>query len=252
MTESSSPPRESLSISAFFPCYNDGGTIASMVALMDMTLRQITEDYEIIIIDDGSTDHARSVLKELESHYPRLRLVFHEKNRGYGGALKSGFNHATKDLVFYTDGDMQYDVTELKNLAKAFDDSVDVVNGYKIQRHDPLHRIVIGRIYHNVMRLAFGFTLRDVDCDFRLIRRSVMDRIDLEYDSGVICVEMIKKLTDLPVRFAEVPVHHFYRSYGKSQFFNFPRLIQVALNLAGLWWKLVVRKEHQRPSPDRP
>ncbi|MBI4866694.1 MAG: glycosyltransferase family 2 protein [Candidatus Wallbacteria bacterium] len=232
------------SISAFFPCYNDGGTIASMVALMDLTLRQVTDDYEIIVVDDGSTDHARALLEELTRLYPKLRLVYHERNRGYGGALRSGFASATKELVFYTDGDMQYDVTEMRDLLEELGPQIDVVNGYKIERHDPLHRIVIGRIYHHIMKLAFGFGLRDVDCDFRLIRRKVMERIHLEYDSGIICVEMIKKLHDLPARFAEVPVHHFHRAYGRSQFFNFKRLFTVAVNLVGLWWKLVVRKEH--------
>jgi glycosyltransferase involved in cell wall biosynthesis len=236
------------SISAFFPCYNDGGTIASMVLLMDLTLREVTGDYELIVVDDGSSDHARQLLEELKTLVPRLRLVYHEKNRGYGGALRSGFAAATKELVFYTDGDMQYDVTELRLLLPEMKPGIDVVNGYKIERHDPVHRIVIGRIYHHLMRLAFGFGLRDVDCDFRLIRKTAIDRVKLEYNSGVICVEMIKKLTDLPARFAEVPVHHFHRVYGRSQFFNFRRLFDVATNLLGLWWKLVVRREHLKPS----
>ncbi|MBI3892503.1 MAG: glycosyltransferase family 2 protein [Candidatus Wallbacteria bacterium] len=240
------------SISAFFPCYNDGGTIASMIALTDLTLRQLTDDYEILVIDDGSSDHARELLDELKLHYPQLRLVYHEKNRGYGGALRSGFANSTKELVFYTDGDMQYDPTELRDLLRALRPETDVVNGYKIQRHDPVHRILIGRIYHHLMKFAFGFGLRDVDCDFRLIRRRALERIHLEYDSGVICVEMIKKLTDLPARFAEVPVHHFHRAYGTSQFFNFKRLFTVAVNLFGLWWKLVVRKEHLQGPAGQP
>lgn len=230
------------SISAFFPCFNDGGTIASMVSLMDLTLRKLTDDYEILVIDDGSSDHSREILKELEGKYSHLKVILHEKNKGYGGALKSGFYSASKELIFYTDGDFQYDVAELVSLLGKFDDTVDIVNGYKISRSDPFHRKIIGRIYHWVMKLMFGFKIKDVDCDFRLIRRSVFNRIQLESDSGVICVELVKKIQGAGFRFAEVPVHHYFRVYGKSQFFNFTRVFRVAKNILRLWWKLVVRK----------
>lgn len=232
------------SISAFCPCYNDAGTIASMVILMDETCRKLTDDYEIIIVDDGSSDHSRKILEELKGKYINLRVILHEKNKGYGGALRSGFYAAKKDLIFYTDGDFQYDVTELKNLLPAMKDGIDIVNGYKIERADPLHRKIIGRMYHLLMKLMFGFKIRDVDCDFRLIRRSVFDKITLRYDSGIICVELIKKIQDAGFKFAEVPVSHYFRAYGKSQFFNFKRVFKVGINIIQLWWELVVKKEH--------
>src|SRR3984885_5531528 len=100
------------SISVFFPAYNDAGTISSLVVLADRTLRRLTDDYEIIVVNDGSTDHTAQVLSELEAHYPRLRVVNHPTNLGYGSALRTGFASATKDLIFYTDGDAQYDVRE--------------------------------------------------------------------------------------------------------------------------------------------
>src|SRR3972149_7410452 len=108
--------KKKFSISAFFPCYNDAGTIASMVELTTSTLKRITDDFEVIVIDDGSSDNSREILKELSLINPYLKLVFHEKNRGYGGALQSGFEKASKDLIFYTDGDAQYDVSELPKL----------------------------------------------------------------------------------------------------------------------------------------
>ena len=231
------------SISAFFPCYNDGGTIASMVALMDLTLQKLTDDYEIIVIDDGSTDHSRVILKELENKYERLRVILHEKNKGYGGALKTGFYSATKELIFYTDGDFQYDVSEVTKLLPEINENIDIVNGYKIHRSDPFHRKIIGRTYHWIMRLMFGFKIKDVDCDFRLIRRSVFDEIKLEHNSGVICVEMVKKIQDAGFRFAEIPVHHYFRSYGRSQFFNFERVFRTGKDILKLWWKLVIQKE---------
>ncbi|MDP2935632.1 MAG: glycosyltransferase family 2 protein [Dehalococcoidia bacterium] len=245
------------SITAFFPCYNDGGTIGSMVTLAAQTLESITDDYEIIVIDDGRTDHSREILQGLARHFQRLRLVFHENNRGYGGALRSGFYNASKDLIFYTDGDAQYDVLELPMLFAEMRDGVDLVNGYKIGRSDPWYRIVLGRAYHWIAKVAFGLKLRDVDCDFRLMRRAIFDRIELECNSGVICVEFIKKVQDAGFVISEVPVHHFHRTYGRSQFFNVRRVGRVGLGLARLWWKLVVwprlaRKPRATPIRSKP
>jgi len=238
---------EKISISAFFPCYNDGGTIASMVLSALVTLRQVSDDYEVIVVDDHGADYAPLILDELERCHPgEVRVIRHEENRGYGGALRSGFAAATKEWVFYTDGDAQYNPLEIKDLVAALRDDVDVINGFKIDRSDPVIRKVIGRIYHYTVKWLFGFHLRDVDCDFRLIRRSIFDHITLESNHGTICLEMVKKMQDCGFRFAEVPVHHYHRAYGRSQFFNFPRLWRTARDLTTLWWKLVVRKEHLR------
>src|SRR6185503_536803 len=233
------------SISVFFPAYNDAGTIASLVVLADRTLRKLTDDYEIIVVNDGSADHTAQVLSELESVYPRLRVVHHPTNLGYGSALRTGFASATKDLIFYTDGDAQYDVRELELLVPLMTDSVDVVNGYKISRSDPLHRILIGRFYCWLIKLAFRIKIKDVDCDFRLVRRASYNRVRLYSASGTICVEMVKSFQDAGLRFAECPVHHFHRAYGKSQFFNFKRLFKTFRDLSRLWFRLVVKRQAQ-------
>ena len=236
----------SASISAFFPAYNDAGTIASMVVVMDLTLRGLVDDYEIIVVNDGSPDHTGDVLADLATRYARLRVITHPKNRGYGGALRSGFAHAAKDLVFYTDGDAQYDPREIAQLLPALTSDVDMVNGYKIERHDPLHRIIIGRIYHHVVKTMFRLRMRDVDCDFRLLRRSMFEQIELREDSGVICVELMTKVHQAGFRIAEVPVHHFHRAYGQSQFFNVRRVARVVKDLLRLWWQLICRGEFRR------
>jgi glycosyltransferase involved in cell wall biosynthesis len=230
------------SISAFFPAYNDAGTIPSMVIAADMTLRTVTDDYEVIVVDDGSSDHTGTVLEELARSYPRLRVVHHEKNRGYGGSLRTGFASATKELVFYTDGDAQYDPREMVLLLDAMASGVDVVNGYKMKRSDPLHRVVIGKLYHWTVKNAFGLKVRDTDCDFRLFRRTVFDKVHLERDSGVICVEMMKKVQDAGFNIAQVPVSHYHRAYGHSQFFNFRRVFRVGIDLMKLWRELVLEK----------
>lgn len=232
-------------LSIFFPAYNDSGTIASLVMTALRTARTLTPDHEVIVVNDGSKDGTAAILDELASIYPQVRVVHHEKNRGYGGALRTGFATATRELVFYTDGDAQYDPAEMEALWRRFDDSVDLVNGYKIRRSDPLHRIVIGRVYHHTVKWLFGLSVRDVDCDFRMMRRSIFDTVRLEKNSGVICLEMMKKITDAGFRIAEVPVHHYHRAYGKSQFFNFGRLYRTAIDVFNLWYALVVRREHR-------
>jgi glycosyltransferase involved in cell wall biosynthesis len=234
------------SLSVFFPAYNDAGTIASLVLLAHMTARQLVEDYEVIVIDDGSPDHTGELLDEMARHFPWLKVVHHARNRGYGGALRTGFASATKDLIFYTDGDAQYDPREMSLLFEALTSETDFVNGYKIGRSDPPHRIVIGRVYHWFVRLAFRLRLRDVDCDFRLMRRAVLERVQLTRSSGVICVELMKKVQDLGFSIVQVPVHHFHRTYGKSQFFNVRRVARTLADLAQLWFELVVRREHLR------
>jgi glycosyltransferase involved in cell wall biosynthesis len=244
------------SISIFLPCFNDAGTIASMVVEALVVLRDVAAEYEVVVVENGSTDYAWDVLGELERLYGadgvdpadrgRVRILRFREALGYGGALRTGFGACHYDLIFYTDGDGQYDVRELRALLVALSADVDMVNGYKIERHDPMHRIVIGRIYHHLMRTAFRLRIRDVDCDFRLLRRHIFDVVDLQYHSGVICVEMMTKIQQAGFRIAEVPVHHFHRAYGKSQFFNFPRVARVGRDLLRLWWQLIVRDEFRR------
>src|SRR6188474_2236020 len=179
-------------LSVFLPAYNDSGTIASLVITSLKTAERLTPDFEVIVVDDGSADATAQIADELARTYPEVKVVHHARNRGYGGALQSGFNAATRDLVFYTDGDAQYDPSEMARLWEALGDDVDLVNGYKISRSDPLHRVLIGRIYHHMVTLLFGLAVRDVDCDFRLMRRSIFQRVSLQKSSGVICLEMMK------------------------------------------------------------
>jgi glycosyltransferase involved in cell wall biosynthesis len=241
-TPSPKPP----GLSIFFPAYNDGGTIASMVISALLTARTLTADHEVIVIDDGSRDQTPRILDELARVYPEVQVVHHPVNRGYGGALRSGFERASKEYVFYTDGDAQYDPSELAVLWDRMDDTVDLVNGYKISRSDPFHRVLIGRLYHRTVQALFGLKVRDVDCDFRLMRQSVFKKVTLTKSSGVICLELMKKVQDAGFRIAEVPVHHFHRAYGKSQFFNFPRIARTALDVLKLWFELVV-STRERP-----
>jgi glycosyltransferase involved in cell wall biosynthesis len=229
------------SVSAFFPCYNDELSIADMVRDVRGALLDAVDDFEIIVIDDGSTDGSLAVLRRLADEVPELRIIEHPDNRGYGGALQSGFAAATKEWIFYTDGDAQYDAREIVRCLDAASDDVDVVQGYKIGRGDAWYRRLIGRVYHHTVKLLFGLPVRDTDCDFRLIRASVMAPIELTSTSGVICVELMYALTRADARFVEVGVSHHWRPHGRSQFFRLPRIARSAQQLGALCWRVRVR-----------
>ncbi|MGE0593741.1 MAG: glycosyltransferase family 2 protein [Vicinamibacterales bacterium] len=229
------------SLSFFFPAYNDGGTIGSLVIRTIQAASRLTSDFEVIVVNDGSSDATRDIVDELARTYPGIvRPIHHPRNRGYGGALRTGFASATKDYVAYTDGDAQYDPGELDVLWGALAPDVDVVTGYKISRSDPWHRIVIGRIYHYTVKVLFRLSVRDVDCDFRLMRREIFDRIHLERDTGVICLELMRKIQDAGLRVVEVPVHHYHRLHGRSQFFNLRRVFWTGVDVMKLWVRLVL------------
>lgn len=203
-------------------------------------LPTLTDDYEVIVVNDGSSDGTAALLDELACQHAQVRIIHHPRNRGYGGALRTGFAQATKDLVFYTDGDAQYNVQELTKLLPLMVEGVDVVNGYKIKRSDSKRRVALGLLYKLLARLFFRLPIRDVDCDFRLMRRPALQAIDLVSTSGVVCTEMVYKLHKAGCRFTETPVHHYPRLHGQSQFFTLRRVARTAFDFFALWLKLVV------------
>jgi glycosyltransferase involved in cell wall biosynthesis len=229
-------------VTACFPCYNDARTIATMVLDVRSALAPDVDELEIVVVDDGSSDDSAEVLKRLCDDVPELVVVLHEHNRGYGGALISAFSTATKEWIFYTDGDAQYDAREAAAMVAAVTPATDIVQGYKIGRGDPWYRKVIGRVYHHVVKVAFRLHVRDTDCDFRLFRRSLFERTPLASETGVICVEMMRRFESSGARFVEVPVHHYDRPHGRSQFFRLPHIARAALQLARLWVELMVRR----------
>jgi glycosyltransferase involved in cell wall biosynthesis len=234
-------------ISAVFPCYNDGGTIASMVIAARAVLSRLADDFEIVVVDDGSHDYAPLVLEQLQALVPELKVVRHPHNGGYGAALRTGFAAACKDFVFYTDGDAQYDPRDLERLVDALEPGVDVVNGFKVGRGDPFHRRLAGAMYNAAARRLFHLPVRDVDCDFRLMRRALLAGIELTASSGAICVELVKKLHLAGARFAEVPVRHYPRPYGRSQFFRVGRILATFRDLLRLRREL---SGHEGPAPE--
>jgi len=231
------------SLSVFFPAYNDAPSLPDLLRKTFGVLEANVEDYEVIVVNDGSRDNTAEVLETLAREYgPRLRVVTHTENRGYGGALRSGFAAARKAFVFYTDGDGQYNPGELPLLLERVGPKTGLVNGYKLERHDPAHRVWIGAIYNFCARLLFGIGIRDIDCDYRLIRRDLVEKIQLTSTSGTICVELVRKLELSGCEVAEVGVHHYARQHGTSQFFRVRSLATTFGQLVKLWWRVVIRR----------
>jgi glycosyltransferase involved in cell wall biosynthesis len=229
------------SLSVFFPAYNDAPSLPGLLRKTFATLEPYVADYEVIVVDDGSRDGTGQVLEQLRREYsPWLRVVTHAHNRGYGGALRSGFAAAQKEFVFYTDGDGQYDVGELPRLLELVGPATGLVNGYKLERHDPRHRVWIGTVYNFCARLLFRIRIRDIDCDYRLIRRALLAKIRLTSTSGTICVELVRKLELSGCQVVEVGVHHYPRLHGRSQFFRIRSLAVTLLQLLRLWVRLVI------------
>jgi len=205
-----SPPGELrlASISAVLPAYNEEEVIAQTVAGVDAALTELVDDFEIIVVDDGSRDATPDRLAELRSRFPRLRVKTHADNRGYGAALSTGFSAATKDLLFVTDGDKQFDVGQLKEFLPLPDD-VDLYIGYRHPRADPWIRCLFGWAWNELVYLLFGHTARDVDCAFKLLRTEVWARTQVRATGSSFSPEFVVKARRLGFRLRERPVRHY-------------------------------------------
>jgi glycosyltransferase involved in cell wall biosynthesis len=223
------------SISVFLPVFNDQATIGDLVKDALSVLPSLTDVYEVILVDDGSTDDSGAIADELARASAYVKVIHHAQNQGYGAALRTGFENASGDLIFYTDGDGQYDILELALLVPLMTEGVDVVNGYKLKRQDNRYRRASGAVYNSLARFLFRLPIRDVDCDFRLIRSSAMQRIRLVKSSGAVCVELVRKLSVAGCVFREVPVHHYPRRHGESQFFTPRRVAQTIFDFCAIW-----------------
>jgi glycosyltransferase involved in cell wall biosynthesis len=229
------------SLSVFFPAYNDAPSLPSLIERAFAVLEETAEEFEVIVVNDGSADETAAVLHKLQLRFgPRLRVITHAQNLGYGAALRTGLEAARGDLVFYTDGDGQYDPGELALLLGALHSGTGLVNGFKLKRCDPAHRVCIGWLYNKLARALFGIALRDIDCDFRLMRREVLQTLQLTSNTGSICVELVRNFELSGCGIAEVGVHHYPRLHGRSQFFRLRSLFTTASQLSELYWRLVI------------
>jgi dolichol-phosphate mannosyltransferase len=227
-------------ISVVLPAYNEEANIARQATSVAEVLEDLKfDDYEILVVDDGSTDRTGSITEELTSGWPKLRLLTHETNRGYAQALRTGFTAAQMPLVFYTDADNQFDVRELKNLLPAIDD-YDIVSGFRIYRFDPLSRLILSWGYNLLVRILFRIRIRDVDCAFKLFRRGVFDRIHIESKKFFVDTEILAKAAKLDLRMTEIGVRHYPREAGESTV-RASHVVHTLREIAEMWTDIYVR-----------
>lgn len=202
------------SISAFFPAYNEEANVPAMVERLREVLPRVADDYEIIVVNDGSHDRTAEVADGLAADDPQhVRVVHHAQNRGYGGALKSGFAASRKTYVFFTDGDGQFDVGEIPALLPYVPEH-DVVIGYRIDRAEGGLRRLNAGAWNLLVRRLFGIPSRDVDCAFKLFDRRVFDVVHPEAEGAMISTEVLARAVRAGFRITEVGVHHFPRRHG--------------------------------------
>ena len=236
-------------ISVVLPAYNEAAVIADTVHHVEEVLRGLAADFEIIVVDDGSHDSTPDVLAELQAADPtlHLRVVRHAHNAGYGAALASGFDASTRELIFFTDGDKQFDVRELGVFLSRMTPSVDMVIGFRAKRADPPLRRVNAWGWKQLVNFLFGYTARDVDCAFKLFRGRVWRQLRVHSRGATFSAELLIKARRAGFQILELPVHHYPRPAGQATGAH-PRVIARAFReLFAL--RLSVARELSEPTP---
>jgi glycosyltransferase involved in cell wall biosynthesis len=209
------PPREPLSLTIFFPCYNEEANVERVTLSALEVGRQVAGELEVIIVNDGSKDRTGEIADRLAAEHPEVRAVHNHPNLGYGGALQRGFREATKDRVFYTDGDGQFDFAEIRKLLPLLD-QYDIVSCYRPERVDSLVRKLNAWAWTTLVNWVFGLRLRDIDCAFKVFPRELFDRITMRSMGALIDAEILAKANNLGYSIIQVGVHHYPRTAGEQ------------------------------------
>lgn len=232
------PNAQKKNISFFFPAFNDEGTVEKLVEDAIGVFESVANDYEIIIVDDGSLDNTGKVADEIARKYSKVKVVHHLYNIGYGAALKTGFATSKHELIFYTDGDHQFDPAELKELLPWIEE-YDIVSGYRVDRADSRTRRIASKLYNFMILLFFRIRLKDVDCAFKLLKREVVQASGRYINNGAfICAELFFRAKRQGYKIKQVPVHHYSREYGKSTSFSLFFILRSIVELAETLWYL--------------
>ncbi len=210
----SKKPLSSLSI--FFPAYGDEHTVAPLTKACIEVARELTDDFEILIVNDHSPDKTGEIADQMAREFKEVRVIHHPVNRGVGQAMISGFTQSKKDYVFYTDGDFQYDLKELPLLAQHAKD-YDVIIGYRLKRAEGFKRVFTSRCFHLMIFTLFGIHHRDIDCSFKLVHRKFLDQVKFHTKSALVDPELLINAKRLKFPVKEIGVHHFPRRFGSSQ-----------------------------------
>jgi len=202
-----------VSISVFFPCYNEQANVGRTVEKALEVMGKLNADFEAIIVDDGSSDDTGRIADEIAERDGRVKVVHHQRNLGYGAALQSGFKAATKKLVFYTDGDGQFDISEMPPLLDLME-QYDIVSCYRLNRRDSIIRKINGWCWTRLICLMFGMKIRDIDCAFKLYKREIFDKIELSSTGALIDAEILARAVRKGYRITQKGVHHYPRTSG--------------------------------------
>ncbi|UCG46974.1 MAG: glycosyltransferase family 2 protein [Phycisphaerales bacterium] len=222
MSEDQSPPnsvlenpRSELSLTVFFPCYNEQENVARTVSAALAVLENLNADFELIIVDDGSSDETGPIADQIAAKNPRIKVIHHETNLGYGAALQSGFRAAAKTLVFYTDGDGQFDIAEMPPLLPLMEHA-DIVSCYRLNRRDNLIRKINGWCWTKLVCILFRLKLRDIDCAFKLYKTRIFDNIEMVSAGALIDAEILARAARKGYTITQAGVHHYPRTAGKQ------------------------------------
>ncbi|MHC4424827.1 MAG: glycosyltransferase family 2 protein [Planctomycetota bacterium] len=202
-----------ISISVFLPCYNEQENVGRTVEKALMVLEKINADFEVIIVDDGSSDRTGQIADEIARRDSRVKVVHHQRNLGYGAALQSGFKAATKELVFYTDGDGQFDIGEMPPLLELME-QYDIVSCYRLNRRDSSIRKINGWCWTKLVCSLFGLKIRDIDSAFKLFKREIFDNIELSSTGALIDAEILARAARKGYSITQKGVHHYPRTAG--------------------------------------
>lgn len=219
--------RHDLGLSVVLPAWNEEGNILQAIDSVSAASERLYSHHQIVVVDDGSSDATAELVRARSVEDGRVQLISHGRNRGYGEALRSGFAAAKLDHVFFTDADNQFDVDELELLVRWID-HVDVVVGYRVDRQDRFMRKVNAHIWNLLVRVLFYVPVRDIDCAFKLFRRTVLDELQLEAVGAMVNTELMVKLGRAGYGVVEVPVRHLPRTVGKARGAS-PKVIATAL-----------------------
>lgn len=207
--------RSKYSLSMVFPAYNEEDNLERLIMDADRVCKDIVDDYEVVIVDDGSTDDTPNILNRLKNEFPNLVVYTHSPNKGYTAALRTGFTNAAKDLIFYSDADNQFDLAEIPLLMEHVDNH-DMVVGYRKDRQDPWIRIFVSRCFNIMSHTIFKFPVRDVDCAFKLFKKEVFDKIKITSEHFMVDTEIMSKAVIYGFRVTEVGVTHLPRTAGET------------------------------------
>lgn len=230
-------PKALTSLTLFFPCYNESENVEEMMRQAVQVGEEYGVDYEVLVVDDGSRDDSAEKVRKASAKNPRVRLVQHQTNRGYGAALRTGLSHATKDLVFLTDGDNQFQLSDIEKLFSKID-GCDVVTGFRIVRQDMPHRRLQGFLWTQLNRTLFRLPVRDVDCAFKLFRRKCLQNVELESNQLLIHAEILARLKKKGCVIEEIGIPHYPRKAGKASATHPSRILKTFGELFRLYWKI--------------